>query len=368
MKITKIEVYQVNVPIPFVYRMSGGRTVETLDDTIVRIETDDGAFGVGESCPWGPQYVPAFAEGVRAGLSVISPSLIGCDPRCLSEITDRMDRSLAGHPYVKQAIDVACWDILGKVTGLPVYMLLGGRLARKARARIGISSGTPEEMLERLSERRLQGYSHFSIKVGGDADQDIERLKTISDALAPGQTMVADANGGWRLHEALRVLQAMQMSSNLYIEQPCATYGECLSVRRSTSLPISLDECIVDIGDLMRAHADNACDVVNIKASRVGGITKSRQMRDLCLSLGMAMYIMDTGNTELGAAVTMHLTNSTPECAVLGVWNTNDWRSFNMAEGAPIDRDGYVYLDSQEPGLGLTFNWEVVGEPVAVYI
>lgn len=367
MKIERISVYRVESPLPFTYRWSGGRSLSTLDDTIVRIDTDSGISGFGESCPWGTRYVPAFAEGVRAGLTLVAPGLIGMDPRCLQEINDQMDTALSGHPYVKHAIDVACWDILGKSADMPVYDLLGGRLTDKARARVGISEASPDEMVRHLEERIGQDYSHFSIKVGTDADQDIARLMALSRSLKAGQTMVADANGGWMLNEAMRVTQALRDASNIYIEQPCRTYHECLAVRRASSLPMILDECIMDITDVARAYADNACDVINIKASRVGGITRSRQIRDLSVSFGMALYIMDTGNTELGGAVTMHLAHSTPEKAMLGVWNTKDWRIVDMAKGAPVGEDGKVFIDGVRPGLGLTFDDAVLGDPVAVY-
>ena len=127
-KITKIEAFQVDLPLrEGVYRWSGGRSVAVFDSTVVAVHTDTGVTGYGEACPLGPAYLPAYAAGVRAGLAEIAPHLIGADPTALSALNDRMDRALRGHPYVKSAIDIACWDILGRIAGLPIVVLLGGR-------------------------------------------------------------------------------------------------------------------------------------------------------------------------------------------------------------------------------------------------
>lgn len=127
-KIAKVTVYQVDLPLhEAAYKWSGGKSVSTFDATVVRIETDTGFVGFGENTPLGPFYLPAYAEGTRTGIQVLAPSLIGLDATRLNHLNVVMDRVLKGHPYVKSAIDMACWDILGKVAGLPVCELLGGR-------------------------------------------------------------------------------------------------------------------------------------------------------------------------------------------------------------------------------------------------
>src|SRR5262245_29518845 len=87
---------------------------ESFDSTVVVVETDSGLIRVGETCPLGPAYLPAYAEGARAGLLKLAEGLIGEDPTQLGRINERMDHLLRGHPYVKSALDMACWDILGK--------------------------------------------------------------------------------------------------------------------------------------------------------------------------------------------------------------------------------------------------------------
>jgi L-alanine-DL-glutamate epimerase-like enolase superfamily enzyme len=115
-KISEIRVYQVDLPlVEGRYSWSEGKYVEVFDSTIVELVTDDGLFGYGEVCPLGPFYLPAFGPGARAGIAELSASLIGQDPTAIGPINQVMDRALLGHPYVKSAIDMACWDLLGNV-------------------------------------------------------------------------------------------------------------------------------------------------------------------------------------------------------------------------------------------------------------
>src|SRR5947199_1029230 len=128
MRITRIAAWQVDLPLhEGSYKWSGGKSVEVFDSTVVAVETDAGLTGVGEVCPLGPAYLPAYAAGVRAGLAELAPHLLGEDPTQLARLNRRMDAALKGHPYVKSALDMACWDLLGQAAGLPVCTLLGGR-------------------------------------------------------------------------------------------------------------------------------------------------------------------------------------------------------------------------------------------------
>ena len=127
MKIVALKAWQVSLPLKEGrYNWSNENFVEVFDSTVVAVETDAGITGYAECCPLGSAYLPAYARGVRAGLQEIGPKVLGLDPRDLMVLNRHMDAVLRGHPYVKAPIDIACWDILGKATGLPAYVLLGG--------------------------------------------------------------------------------------------------------------------------------------------------------------------------------------------------------------------------------------------------
>lgn len=363
MKIARIFAHRVELPlVEGSYKWSGGKSVSVFDSTIVGVETDCGLVGYGEVCPLGPFYLPAYAEGVRAGLRELGPHLLGCDPRELMKLNHRMDAALKGHPYVKSGIDIACWDILGKATQLPVCTLLGGRFGESVRLYRAISQLAPEEMARNVQGYCEQGYTRFQLKVGGDPDTDIERIHAVRAMLQPTDRLVADANTGWTQHEAMRVVRAVR-EVDVYIEQPCLTYDECLAVRRNTSHPFVLDENIDGLDMLLRAKADLAMDVVNLKISKLGGLTKTKQARDLCVSMGIAMTLEDSWGGDITTAAIAHLAHSTPEEFRFTSTDFNSYVTVSTATGAPQRRQGFMSA-SNDPGLGVTPRMDVLGKRI----
>src|SRR5881227_202974 len=180
MKITRIFAHRVELPLhEGTYKWSGGKSVSVFDSTVVGVITDAGIVGYGEVCPLGPFYLPAYANGVRAGIKELGPHLIGENPLELGKLNRRMDAVLKGHAYVKSGIDMACWDILGKVTGQPVCILLGGRYGEDFGLYRAISQEAPEAMAQRVADYRDEGYRRFQLKVGGDPLVDIERIRLV---------------------------------------------------------------------------------------------------------------------------------------------------------------------------------------------
>jgi L-alanine-DL-glutamate epimerase-like enolase superfamily enzyme len=363
MKIERISAWKVGLPLKEgSYKWSGGKSVSVFDSTIVGVETDTGVVGYGEVCPLGPYYLPAYAAGVRTGIAELAPHLLGENPLELVRLNRRMDAALKGHPYVKSGIDIACWDVLGQITGQPVCVLLGGRYGDDFGLYRAISQQSPETMASRVAEYRKEGYRRFQLKVGGDADVDIERIRAVSAELQPGDRLVADANTGWLMHDAMRVVRAVQ-DVDVYIEQPCLTYEECLSIRRHTDHPFVLDEVIDGIDMLLRAKADLAMDVVNLKISKFGGLTKTRQARDLCVSLGVAMTIEDSWGGDIITAAIAHLAHSTPPEFLFTTTDFNSYVTVSTADGAPHRVNGRMAAGVQ-PGLGITPRIDVLGKPI----
>jgi cis-L-3-hydroxyproline dehydratase len=363
MKITSIRAYQVDLPLhEGSYKWSGGNVVTVFDSTVVAVETDAGITGYGEVCPLGPAYLPAYAAGVRAGLKEIGPKLLGLDPRDLGVLNRRMDQALRGHPYVKSGIDVACWDILGKASNQPVVTLLGGRYGDDFLLYRAISQESPADMAKRVHQYRAEGYTKFQLKVGGDPDVDIERIRATSKELKPGDVLIADANTGWLMHQATRVVDAVK-DIDVYIEQPCMSYEECRTIRDRTQRPFILDEVIDSLAAVLRGYEDRAMDVINLKISKVGGLTRARQIRDLCVALGIAMTIEDTWGGDIVTAAISHLAHSTPPEFLFSATDFNSYVTRSIAEGAPQRKMGRARA-SDQPGLGITPRFDVLGKPV----
>ena len=363
MRITNISAFRVELPLhEGSYKWSGGNSVSVFDSTIVAINTDSDLTGYGEVCPLGPAYLPAYAEGARTGIREIAPHLIGLDPTQLGVINQRMDQAMRGHPYVKSAIDMACWDLLGKASAQSVATLLGGRYHNDFALYRAISQGTPEAMASNISSYRSQGYTKFQLKVGGNPDTDIKRIEMCANELAPADVLIADANTGWKQHEALRVVHAVR-DLDVYIEQPCLSYEECLTVRRHTNRPFVLDEVIDGLSMVLRAVADQATDVINLKISKVGGLTKARQIRDLCVASGIALTIEDTWGGDIITAAIAALAHSTPPDFLFSATDFNSYVTVSTAEGAPQRVNGRLAA-STEPGLGIRPRMDVLGNAV----
>jgi len=363
MKIKRITAYQVDLPLhEGSYKWSGGKSVDVFDSTIVSIETDDGYIGYGECCPLGPFYLPAYAEGVRAGIKELGPHLIGLNPTETGKLNQIMDQYLKGHAYVKSPIDIACWDIKGQLTGLPVCEMLGGRYGDDFVLYRAISQVEPDAMAANVKQYRDEGYRRFQLKVGGNPDEDIQRIRMVSDVLEKGDKLIADANTGWLMHEAARVVRAVD-DIDVYIEQPCETYEECLSIRERTSHPFILDEVIDGIDILVRGHAERAMDVVNIKISKFGGLTKASLARDLCVKLGIAMTLEDSWGGDITTAAISHLAHSTPEEYLFTATDFNSYVTISTAEGSPQRNNGRMTA-SKDPGLGIKPKMDVLGNSV----
>lgn len=362
MKITAIKVWQVDLPLrEGRYSWSNNNFVEVFDSTVIAVETDAGITGYAECCPLGSAYLPSYARGVRAGLAEIGPKIIGFDPTDLNGLNRHMDSLLRGHPYVKAPIDIACWDILGKDTGMPVYQLLGGRAQDKISLYRAISQEAPEVMARKIAGYKKEGYTKFQLKVGGDANQDILRIRETRAVLDPSDILVADANTGWTRAEAARIVASVA-DLDVYIEQPCPSYEECVSVRRRTGRPFVLDEVIDGVGTLLRALADDAMDIINLKISKVGGLTHARLMRDICVATGTPMTIEDTWGGDIVTATIAHLAQSTPEEFCFTATDFNSYGTVDIAVGAPKRVDGFMSAPDA-PGLGVTPIFEVLGEP-----
>jgi L-alanine-DL-glutamate epimerase-like enolase superfamily enzyme len=366
MKIKELRVYQVDLPlVEGRYTWSDGRYVDVFDSTVVEIVTNTDLIGYGEVCPLGPFYLPAFGAGARAGIGELAQHLLGQDPTNIVAINSIMDTALLGHPYVKSAIDMACWDLLGKACNKPVCDLLGGRQGESIELYRAISQRPAEQMAENVAQYRDEGYRRFQLKVGGDVKVDIKRIRAASEVLQSGEVLIADANTGWRVDDAARVVNAVR-DIDVYIEQPCISYEHCLSIRRRTQLPFVLDELIDSVGALLQAQSDLAMDVINLKISKVGGISKARLIRDLCVTLNIPMTIEDSWGGDIITAAIAHLAHSTPEQFRFTATDFNSYVTVSNASGAPQRHNGRMQA-SQESGLGIAPDFDSLGPPVAIY-
>lgn len=352
MRITRLTAFRLELPFrDGPYRCSGGRSALGFDSLVVKLETDAGITGWGEMAPLGAFYDPAFAGGARAAMAELAPVLLGKDPMELVAVNRQMDLHLKGHPYAKAAVDMACWDALGKRAQLPLAELLGGRFGESVELYRSVSQDAPVRMAERARTYIAEGYRRIQVKVGLDPDEDVDRIEAVRAAVGDGIVLFADANGGWSTHQARRFLRATR-GLDYYLEQPCATYEECRALRGDCDRPLVLDESIDSLAALLRAHGDRVVDAVTIKIARVGGVTRARLIRDVAVDLGLAVTVEDTGGADIDTAAMIHLSLSTPREFRLHTVDFNNWVTRANAVGIPESVDGAIGI-GRAPGLGV---------------
>ena len=359
MLITAISLYRVELPFHGAYRLSGGRTWNRLDSTVIRIDTDAGITGWGEACPFGANYLEAFAGGVRAGIGELAPALLGADPSGVSAIYRRMDRDLLGHPAVKSGIDIACWDILGKHARRPLHDLFGGRINDNVWASGWIPPDPGPEQDRVMAAVRANGCAQFSVKASGRPERDIALLQILEERLGPGESVKFDANGGWRVDEAIRVMRA-STAIDVYFEQPCRSYEECRSVFNACGRPLVLDECALDLETVVRAWNDGVLGAVNLKIDRVGGLTPALAIRNVCDALGIPYHIQCAGGKDIMQAAILHLAHSAPADRLLHVWDIGDLVDRRTVL-VPAERRGGLMFVAPGEGLGVEPDPEVLG-------
>lgn len=369
MKISKIELFQIDLPYSGgTYLLSSGRTYESFDASIVKITTDDGLVGWGESTPFGSTYIAAHALGTRAGIAELAPSMLGRDPRQVDRNFDFMNSALVGHNHAKTPFDLACWDIFGKSVDLPAYELLGGSTGRPLPMISSIHAGEPEEMRARVADHRARGYKGHSIKIGsldseGGPTLDAARIEACLADKQPGEFFLVDANGGMIPETAVRMFSLLPPGLDFVLEAPCSTWAETVSLRKRSPYPIVLDELAQTEADVLNAAASDAADGIGLKISKAGGLTPGRRQRDICRASGLTVSVQDTVGSAIAFAGILQLAATVPEQTLRCVLNCADMVT---VETGIIDAEftEHGVVPGRAPGLGISVNEQVLGVPV----
>ena len=372
MKIARIDIFRTDLPVrggP--YRLSGGREYHSYDATIVRLTTDTGHEGWGESTPFGSTYIAAHADGTRAALGLLAPAILGMDPRRHDRLWDRMAETLKGHRDARAALDIACWDIAAQAAHLPLCDMTGGRIPGPVPLISSIGGDDPEVMRAKVAAHRAQGFRGHSIKIGAAEAQggpalDAMRITACLADRAPGEWFQADANGGLSPEHALRMLALLPPGTDIVLEAPCATWAETRSLRARCTLPLMLDELIRSEADLIHAIRDDLCDGVGLKLGKQGGITPMLRQRAIAAAAGLVMSVQDTVGSEISFAAILHLAQSTPRPLLRCALDTRAMTTASVARfDAPLT-DGGAQAPAA-PGLGLTPDPATLGDPVASF-
>lgn len=366
MKIRRITLFQHDLPVKGgTYRMANA-SVTHLDSTIVRVESDCGTLGWGETCPVGPTYAPSHAEGARAALTEMAPHLIGTDLDKLVLLNRNMDSLLNGHRYAKAAIDIAAYDAIGKKTGRSVADLLGGAVTDRVPSYHATGVGEPDEIARIARDKADEGYPRLQIKISGrPVEIDIEVVRKVWEAVGNRVRLAVDGNRGMPTRDALLLSEACR-DIPFVLEQPCDTLEEIAAIRAQLCHPVYLDEGATDLSTVIRA-ANGVVDGFGMKITRIGGLTPMATFRDLCEARHLPHTVDDSWGGDIIAAACVQLGATVSSKTFEGTWLAQPFieGQYDPA-GVVAIKDGHIALPTG-PGLGITPDPTVFSREVAQF-
>ncbi len=221
---------------------------------------------------------------------------------------------------------------------------------------------THQETQLAMNRLREKGYRQFQIKIGADWSHDIDHIRAVVPLLQPGEKAFADANQGRRVDEALRVARATR-DLDYILEQPCRTYAECMQVKQQTDLPMKLDECITDFDTIQRVVEDRGAEIICLKISKQGGLSKARRMRDYLIEHRFAVVCEDSWGGEIVTATLSHLAASTPPEFLVNATDLHNYNTCSTGSPGPVTENGCLFAPDK-PGLGVEPDFDQLGNPV----
>lgn len=368
MKITGIEVFEVRVPLKHTYTLSrviGSK--ETTECVLLKLHTDEGIQGIGEADPHVPFTEESMESITSCILKYLAPVVVGQDPEDIEGINLLMDNAVKLNLMAKGAIDMACHDISGKISGLPVHQMLGGAKRENIPLVWSVGNSLPGQTLADIREVYDQGYRTVMIKTGHfEPETDVERVKLVRKSW-PDLKIIVDVNQGWDVNTAIVSGHKMESLGIEFFEQPVPFWDiEGLAkIRKAVSIPISVDESLLTIHDAKRIIREGAADIFSVKVSKNGGITKTRELIELARENGMNCWMnsmLEEGVTE---AASLQLGLSSTNLLDMGHAYFSPLRlAEDISTYSENIRDIHIHPSGQ-PGLGISLKEEVIQKYLA---
>lgn len=363
MKIAEIHIFKHDLPVKNGPYTMANAEVWALDTTLVKLVSDTGIVGWGETCPVGPTYAEAHAKGARAALAEMASGLLGTEALPLT-VRRRMNGLLAGHNYAKAAVDIATHDLLGKATGLNVADLLGGAVTDRVPSYYATGVGAPDDIARLAKSKREEGYPRLQVKVGGrPVEVDIETIRKVWETIGgSGMRLAVDGNRGWTTRDALRVSRECP-DIPFIMEQPCNTIEDLAKIRGQVTHAIYMDENSVDLNTVISAAGTGLVDGFGMKVTRIGGLQQMAAFRDLCEARNLPHTCDDSWGGDIIAAACTQIAATVRPNLLEGVWLAAPYieGNYDPQNGITIT-DGHITRPTG-PGLGIIPDEEQFGAP-----
>ena len=336
--IKKIDLYKLAIPLKQPFIISLG-PIYNAESVVVRIETENGLVGWGENSP----FLAINGESVDTGIVVgklFTKYLIDKNALDIAGCIQLMDTIIYGNNSIKSAFDIALYDIAAQHARLPLYMFLGGNISKEIQTDYTVSLNTPELMAQQAIDIKNNGFEIIKVKLGKNGKEDIERIKAIRAAIGNDIPLRIDANQGWQVHEAIETLYALGKYNIQHAEEPIArwSYMHLPSIKLVSPIPIMCDESCYDINDLERLIMIKACNKINIKLGKCGGIFKAVKMIQLAEKHNIPVQLGAFLESRLAMTAFVHLAHTSP------IVQYFDFDTSLMFKSDPIN-GGIIYKD-----------------------
>lgn len=331
--------------------------LDALENVLVRIETTAGITGIGEALS-----TNKFNSNTLLGTALVirdclGPAIIGGNPLNIADVWERMSRARLGEMFAKGGIDIALHDLAGKLLGVPVWALLGGRSAEDIPIEgpgYGIGIMTPEEMADAARRAVDHGLTQIEIKISGNLLEDVRRLERVREAIGPDPSLKIDMTEGYSVKNAIRAIRALEPYGVQWIEQPVhhTQLDGLREVRQAVATPIVVDESATNLEDLLAVVKAGAADGVHIKLPVVGGFTVARKMLAIVEAAHLAALPGSDTASGVGLAATVHFAASSPTF-VRGIHGSPLARTVDDIVVEPVPESAVTVKVPGAPGLGV---------------
>ncbi|MCE1199093.1 MAG: dipeptide epimerase [Marinilabiliales bacterium] len=350
MKIVAIELYEMPVKLkePFVISLG---SFEYAENVVVVIRTDEGLSGFGECSP----FMPIHGESMETCMVVgryLATALMGQDPLQIELCTEWLDKVIYGNSCIKSAFDIALYDIAAQKAKLPLYAFLGGKAGKEMATDYTVSLDEPSKMAEDALKIVRAGFPVIKIKLGGSYERDMERVGKIRTAVGPDIPLRIDANQGWDTATAIRLLRDLHPFGIEHCEEPIPKWNflELPAVRQQSLIPLMADESCNDHHDAARLIHLGACDQLNIKLGKSGGLFKALKIIELAEEAEMELQVGGFLESRLGFTASAHLALKSPNIIYFDFDTPLMFTEDPVSGGIQYGRNGNIALPD---GIGL---------------
>ena len=354
MKITDIQFEKLRVKLhkPFVVAIG---VIEYGETMIVKITTDEGITGFGEASPFSP-VTGETLDSVSVFLALFKNALLGQNPFALEKIHKTMDRLTVGNSSAKAGIDIALYDIIGKKIGLPVYQILGG-YSNSFLTDVTVGIDRPEEMAKTALDYVKNGFNIIKVKAGISPEEDLTAIRLIREAVGPGVKIRVDANQGWDVNTAVRMMTAFEAYDVEAVEQPVVYWDiEGLAyIRRHSKISIMADESLHNPQDAMKLAKAGAVDIFNIKLMKSGGLYPALRINAIGEAAGIPCMLGCMLETRLGLAASASLVAAQKNVTEADLDSFRHFDDSAVQGGFTLENGVMTLLE--KPGLGIELNF-----------